>query len=376
MKILQVQIFDTKSCGPTEVMKQIIRRLNNSDVKMDVFSVRKYSNDKELLAKELGSRYFFTNGESVLSKEKIEKYVPNLNEYDLVHIHGIYEMNHYILANYLRKIGIPYVVSIHGNLMKSALKKSKIKKLIAFKLFIKRLLLNSTKIHVMAKNELEDVKQLIGDQDYQLIYNGVDFFSAGSNANKKDNDVLNILFVGRLDINHKGLDILLEAISSNVDKFRNKIKLYLVGPYNSNEDKMFIETILRKKPELNEIVTVEGPKYGDEKEKYYECCDVFIHTSRYEGMPVSVLEAMDRGLPCIVTPGTNMADIILECDGGIVTELNKDEIAKSIEAVLNISQNRLVDMGMSAQSACRLSFSWDNIAKQYKDMYRNIIENK
>ena len=35
--------------------------------------------------------------------------------------------------------------------------------------------------------------------------------------------------------------------------------------------------------------------------------DLFIHTFRFEGHPIAVLEALSYGIPCLLTPGTNMA---------------------------------------------------------------------
>lgn len=372
MKILEVQIFDTKSCGPTSVMKQIIPRLNVKHF-VDVFSVRNYSSDKEELAKSLGSKYFHTNGEIILTEKKLEKYIPGLKDYDVIHIHGIYEINHYILAKYLRKIGVPYIVSIHGNLMRSALMKSRVKKHIAINIYIKKLLKQSSSIHVMAKNELNDVKLLIGEHDYQLIYNGVES-TCGEQITKKQNDKLNILFIGRLDVNHKGLDLLIEAIAKNINKFVDKIQLFLVGPFDSKEDRKVIEAMLEATPHLRDIIRIEGPKYGTEKEKYYSTCDVFIHTSRYEGMPVAVLEAMDRGMPCIITPGTNMGEIIKECNGGIVVEPYYEDISRGIEIALDLSSESISRMGSSAKTWSKKNLSWELIAKQYIEMYLKKIK--
>ena len=375
MKILEVQIFDTKSCGPTSVMKQIAPRIIRQGHIVDVFSVRKYSSDREKLAGSLGMNYFHTNGEFIMSVNDILKYVPSLHNYDVVHIHGIYELNHFVLTEYLKKENIPYVVSIHGNLMSSALKQSRFKKLIALNMYIKKMLKSSSSIHIMAKNEMVDVKKLIGKHNYNMIYNGVEFTDL-IRKNVINKETLNILFIGRLDVNHKGIDLLINAISSKIEIFDKKIKLYLVGPYDSNKDKRVIESLICSVPQLKDVISIEGPKYDKEKEKYYDLCDVFIHTSRFEGMPVAVLEAMDHGMPCIVTPGTNMAEILTECKGGIVVQESVYDIAEGIIKAQNISREDLFNMGKAAQIWSRENLNWDKIAVEYEKMYRDLKHDK
>ncbi|MEN1932826.1 glycosyltransferase [Escherichia coli] len=50
--------------------------------------------------------------------------------------------------------------------------------------------------------------------------------------------------------------------------------------------------------------------FGLKKEEVLESNNIFIMTSRYEGLPVSVLEALAYGNICLLTEGTNMAKIV------------------------------------------------------------------
>lgn len=373
MNILQVLIFDTKSCGPTSVMMQIIPRLSKYH-NIDIFSVKGYSRDKKDFANKIGANYFHTNGELILTEKQIIKYIPNFYSYDIVHIHGIYEFNHYKIAKLLKKNNIPYVVSIHGNLMKSALLKSRYKKKIVINLCVKNMLINSSGIHVMAKNELIDVRNLIKNHQYYLIFNGVEQLE--SNIIKNINDkFLNLLFVGRLDVNQKGLDLLIEAVAKNVDKFKGSLHIFIVGPFNTKNDQRIIMSKLQSRPDLCKIISIEGPKYEDDKKKYYQKCDVFIHTSRYEGMPVAVLEAMEMAMPCILTPGTNMAEIIEECNGGVIVQQNIDSIASGIEYLTSLNRDEIFKMGKNAKKWSEENLNWDQISDDYLKMYCDVLNN-
>jgi glycosyltransferase involved in cell wall biosynthesis len=373
MKILEIALFDVGACGPTSVLKQIINRLTGRNHKIDVFSAYNYSEERKKLANSLGVRYFSTSGERILKTPEILKYVPEIKSYDIVHIHGIYDINHIIIANFLYKNKIPYIVSIHGNLMKSAVRHSRIKKTIAINLLIKKMLSRAAAIHVMAKEEYKDVKNIVGNQNYQLIYNGVN--SSGYEKGyviQESTEKITLLYIGRLDVRHKGIDLLLDAIERKAGIFRNKLHLYLVGPFDTQNDKEVIIKKIEKSDCLKEIVSIEGPKYGEDKNEYFGKSDLFIHTSRYEGMPIAVLEAMDAGIPCIVTPGTNMATIIDKCDGGFVIDGTADDIASSLEKITNINKEIFLIKGKSAKEWSKKNLNWDTIAIQYEKMYQEL----
>ena len=63
---------------------------------------------------------------------------------------------------------------------------------------------------------------------------------------------------------------------------------------------------LAKAPE-EKVLKLCGPIAGADKKKVLKDADLFLHTSRSEGHPMGVLEALAYGIPCLLTPGTNMA---------------------------------------------------------------------
>ena len=83
------------------------------------------------------------------------------------------------------------------------------------------------------------------------------------------------------------------------------IDLHLYGPDDRGSSKALKKLI--KKLDLETNVTLHDPVYGDAKCKVLSDADLFCLTSRFEGHPIAVLEALSYGLPCLLTPGTNMA---------------------------------------------------------------------
>jgi glycosyltransferase involved in cell wall biosynthesis len=98
--------------------------------------------------------------------------------------------------------------------------------------------------------------------------------------------------------------------------------------------------------------------------------DLFISSSLYEGLPTAVLEAMDFGVPCIVTdiPGTR--DLIYEKNVLVVAAKDSNAMAKTIDFVLHTPSARRTMVEKSAKIMG--IFRIDNISKAYLEVYREL----
>ena len=121
---------------------------------------------------------------------------------------------------------------------------------------------------------------------------------------------------------------------------------------------------------LNDSVLYLEPKYGEDKYRCFLACDVFVHTSRFEGMPMSVLEAMALGRPCLVTPGTNVADVVCE-GGGWQCQPDPVSIAETIKEIYK-NRDSLKTIGQRSHDLIRSRFTWHDVAKQLLIEYENI----
>ena len=75
-------------------------------------------------------------------------------------------------------------------------------------------------------------------------------------------------------------------------------------------------------------------KYKKEVEKYYSVFDLFILTSRIEGTPISMLEAMSCCVPIFVTPVGGIPDITKGLDGTYFISGNPKEDRANISNVI------------------------------------------
>ncbi len=112
---------------------------------------------------------------------------------------------------------------------------------------------------------------------------------------------------------------------------------------------------------------------GEKKDifKYFYSSDIYLSTSFYEGLPISILEAMSVGLPIIASDVIGNCDTILSGQSGYLYKLNdvKDAVLKIKK--LSKSNNLRKKFGNAAFERQRYLFSKELMVKQYTNLYRN-----
>ena len=140
---------------------------------------------------------------------------------------------------------------------------------------------------------------------------------------------LNISITAKLHAN-KGHEWALKAISKNISQLKiGKIHIFGDGPERQNLEKLCNSLV-----NLKDQVVFHG--FVNDPSQYYDDIDLAMLPSLGEGIPLSLLEVMRLGIPCIATNVGGIPEIIINDESGILIE-PKDEKAL-IEAINNLSQ--------------------------------------
>lgn len=299
---------------------------------------------------------------------------------DLVNFHSTYIPFHTALARQCKKVGWPYIITPRGVMSTLAQTVKQTKKSVANLLFFRSYVKNAAAIHALNPREAQEIQDLFEVKRIFTVSNGVedDLLEAReilSPANLGDfrctGDFV-LGFVGRIDMYHKGLDLLLKAIAILKSETNGFIyKLFLIGPFHSKRDERSCFSLI-KSLGLKDDVKSFGPKYGEEKLRYFLTCDVFVHPSRFEGMPMAVLEAMTLGRPCLVTPGSNMGELVREC-GGWECQPTPRSIAEKIEYIYE-KRDSLGVVGQRSHEMMRLRFTWRKVAQKMREEYLKLCD--
>lgn len=88
---------------------------------------------------------------------------------------------------------------------------------------------------------------------------------------------------------------------------------------------------------------------------YFQAADIFVLTSRREGLPLALLEAMSCGLPCVVTDVGGNAEAVAHGETGLVVRPESvEEVTDALEHLL-LSRGERISMGIRARArACGL----------------------
>ena len=265
------------------------------------------------------------------------------NEPDLVVFHEVYYPPFLKLSKECRDKGIPYIIIPHGCLTKEALDIKKWKKRAANELLFKKYVLGAECLQFLSKAEKRNTifkKQgFIGINGIELPERYKTFIGSYTEKKKTPLDPVNketniediackedfpqncnkpytvFTYIGRIDMHIKGLDILVRAAAEKQAFLRENLCCFrLYGPdcYDSKRKL----TLLAEELGVGDIIEINGPVGEEEKEKVLLDSDIFIQLSRSEALPTGLLEALSYGLPCVVSKGTGLAELINSYDAG------------------------------------------------------------
>lgn len=286
---------------------------------------------------------------------------------DLVVFHECYRVSYLSIAKQLCKRKIPYVILPHGELTKEAQKKKHLKKTVANLLFFRRFINRAAAVQFLSQNERDKTrmgnKKIIGTNGTVI-----------PTLRKKNfrTDGLRFLYIGRLELAVKGLDILIAAIRKEKELLAKHHCIFSIyGPDHVGRYAQ-LENLIRETG-VEDLVSLHHEVTGAEKEKLLLDADIFIQTSRTEGMPTGILEAMAYGIPCAVTEGTTLASFVRENDAGFASETTVDGVAQMLRCAVE-ERAKLPEISKNARDAVSRSFSWETVAENTVEEYKKICD--
>lgn len=299
---------------------------------------------------------------------------------DIVNFHGAYYPFQSSLAKRMLFKAWPYIITPRGSFQVLAQRQKPLKKIFGNIMFMNEFIRNASVIHALTDEEAADIHKLFPKQNIFVCPNGVDseLINVSSQTqplycNGQTSNTLVLGFLGRITVWHKGIDLLIKAVLLLQKKNPSlDVRLVIIGSFHSKKDKKVVN-YLHQKMKYPEKLILLGPIMGGNKFSHLLGCDVFVHTSRFEGMPNSVLEAMAIGKPCLVTPGSNMQSIIKDCDGGWLTDGKVEAIATQIQYISKHRDEVLIK-GTNARKYISQNLTWPKIAQQYLTQVSNLSE--
>lgn len=301
------------------------------------------------------------------SKELLIDELPHpFNKPDIVVFHEVYHVEYLNLSYQLKRKKIPYVIVPHGCLTIKAQRYKHLKKILGNLLLFNSFIKGAIALQCLSALEMSETrftqKKFVGS-------NGTIIPKRNKSSFNKDKIV--ITFIGRLEPYIKGFDLLIEAISNNKQLLEsNHCILNIYGPETFDWKKKLEQMI--EEYSVKNIVRIYPPVSGKKKELILLKTDVFVQTSRSEGMPMGILEALSYGIPCIVTEGTTLGKIIKKYNAGFVAQTNVESITKSIQLMIK-NKESYSQLSKNAMRLIQENYEWSVISYSTVQKYKELV---
>lgn len=172
--------------------------------------------------------------------------------------------------------------------------------------------------------------------------------------------------VGRV-VDQKGFDLLLRSVPYILRRFP-KTKFMIVGGGEREQD-------LRKlASELGISNQVIFTSWRRDAVDLIQVFDVFALTSRFEGMPMVLLEAMALSKPIVGTAVGGVPEVVLNNQSGIVIDRREPELLADALSELVGDQALARRMGSYGRARYEKQFTAEAMAAAYEERYRKYLE--
>jgi glycosyltransferase involved in cell wall biosynthesis len=292
-------------------------------------------------------------------------------EIDLLHLHSVFIPDNVWIA---RAAGLPYVVTPNGGYGPEVLHgRNRLAKTMWMWMRERRYVRSANLIHAVAPRELEQLRSTFRTDALRFAPNAVEPPADPVTPQLRMSvSPRRIVFLGRLAVQHKGLDLLVRGYSRYVAHHDDgETELIIAGPDDGSGRAQLEE--LAGPLVADGRVRFVGPVFGQDKDSLIRSARVFVHTSRWEGMPFAVLEALAAGCPVLLTPETNLSSFVDAAGAGMVVEGSVEGIAAGLKKLAAAPDDSYTAMCSAATRLAAEQFSWPSVAEQIARAYRAIM---
>ena len=184
-------------------------------------------------------------------------------------------------------------------------------------------------------------------------------------ASPASSEPLQLLFLGKI-CDDKGIFDLLDVFTRHADRWRGRVRLTIGG---MGEDERLVRQI--RESGLGDMIEFIGWVTDEEKEKAFAASHILILPSYFEGLPVSILEAMAHRKPIISTPVGGIPEVVETHRNGILFPPgDKKEMAQAIDCYL--LNPDLIERHGSLGAQKVKPYATETIAEELLQIYKNI----
>jgi glycosyltransferase involved in cell wall biosynthesis len=198
--------------------------------------------------------------------------------------------------------------------------------------------------------------------DIRLVPNGVadDLFQIAPNAGEF------LLYLGRIEIHAKGLDLLLAALALVPEAERLPVVVAGSGHEQARWEALLDESGMRP------WVRLAGHVDAAERNRLLGACRCLIMPSRIETFGMTIAEANAAATPVIVWDSSPMTEVAAPSSLR-VPPFDVAALAAALAMIRSASDEEVVNRGVQARQWAR-RYDWDSAARAQEDFYLNLTQ--
>jgi glycosyltransferase involved in cell wall biosynthesis len=289
----------------------------------------------------------------------------NIKNFDLAHIHAVFNHSSVAAVKACRKAGVPYIVRPLGTLDPWSMTQKSLRKRLFWQVSGKAMLNDASAVHYTSEVEKLSTERHLGLNHGRVIALGIDTNSNGHGARIFPEPY--VLVLSRLHPK-KGLDVLIDAFLSLLQKEKlTKWKLVIAGDGPGD----YVSKLKAMASAQPDRIVFTGWLDEAKKHAMLAGASLLALPSYQENFGLCVMEALAHSVPVLVSPNVNLATEIVAANAGWVAAINKDALAAKLAEALSDDD----ELGKRGRAGRQLSqkYSWENSAKELIDLYTELI---
>ena len=316
------------------------------------------------------------------SPTNLQKWVrSNVGSYDVLHTHGLWHRHGSAAMAVAREEGVPYVIRTCGMLAPYSWNRRRWKKRPYWWLVERANVRGAAALQVTSPGERAEVEawglpppihEIPLGLDAEAFETPRDAGHLRSRCGAAAGDRPIILFLGRLHPVKGITDLLLPALE------RVQADWFLALAGLPAEDVPGYEAEIRATAArlgIGDRLCLLGSVSGREKWACYDGAAVVVQPSHTESFGLSVVEAMARGRPVVVTEGVQSRSIVEAAGAGPVVPFDPTALAEALSSSL-ADADAAEARGLAGQAYVKRELRWDRAARSLVTLYASVARRR
>ena len=320
--------------------------------------------------KGVPARFFHSQfGESYKYSRPMSAWLnANIKNFDLSHVHAVFNHSSVAAARACHDTGVPYVVRPLGTLDAWSMAQKSLRKRFFWQVSGKSMLERAAAVHYTSEAEKLSTEGRLGLNHGKVIALGIEAPKTSDNLAAHFPELARDPYVLVLSRLHpkKGLDVLIDAFQSLVEKQPfSQWRLVLAGDGPTD----YVSKL--KKKAAGDRILFTGWLEGERKDAVLSRALLLALPSHQENFGLCVMEALAHSVPVLVSPNVNLATEIASSNAGWIAAIDKDALAAKLAEAL-CDKEELARRGRAGKQLSQ-KYSWENAARHLVRVYHEIL---